>query len=131
MTRTLKPCGTTAAYRRHLRKGEKPCGACRDANAAAKRAHVIEARQEVAEVVRLSIAEASAPEVLDELDRLRWNLKIVESTMAAGVPSGLAALSKQHADLVKAIVRLESAASPEVSKLDELAARRAARLAGS
>lgn len=29
--RTLKPCGTTAAARRHYLNGEKPCDACRDA----------------------------------------------------------------------------------------------------
>lgn len=31
-------CGTLTAYRRHLRRGEKPCGACRVANADASRA---------------------------------------------------------------------------------------------
>jgi hypothetical protein len=30
--RVLEPCGTTAAYKRHLRKGEAPCGPCQDAN---------------------------------------------------------------------------------------------------
>jgi hypothetical protein len=29
-----QPCGTTAAYRRHLRNGEVPCDACRAANTA-------------------------------------------------------------------------------------------------
>ena len=29
--RQLKPCGTTAAYRRHVRHGEKPCDDCRRA----------------------------------------------------------------------------------------------------
>lgn len=33
----LRPCGTTTAYRRHLRQGGKPCQACRDAEAAYKR----------------------------------------------------------------------------------------------
>jgi hypothetical protein len=28
----VKPCGTTVAYRRHLRHGEPPCEACRQAN---------------------------------------------------------------------------------------------------
>lgn len=28
----LKPCGTPAAYRRHLRHGEEPCSACRRAH---------------------------------------------------------------------------------------------------
>jgi hypothetical protein len=27
----LKPCGTSAAYRRHLRDGQDPCDACREA----------------------------------------------------------------------------------------------------
>lgn len=27
-----KPCGTPAAYKRHIRNGEKPCDACRAAN---------------------------------------------------------------------------------------------------
>lgn len=31
--RLLVPCGTPAAYRRHLRHGESPCRACRDAEA--------------------------------------------------------------------------------------------------
>ena len=29
----LKPCGTSAAYRRHLRHGEKACAPCRNAEA--------------------------------------------------------------------------------------------------
>lgn len=32
MARQLKPCGTYAAYARHLRNGEKPCGPCAEAN---------------------------------------------------------------------------------------------------
>jgi hypothetical protein len=29
----LRPCGTTAAHKRHLRHGEEPCEACRKASA--------------------------------------------------------------------------------------------------
>ena len=29
---TLKPCGTHAAYKRHLKNGTVPCDACREAN---------------------------------------------------------------------------------------------------
>jgi hypothetical protein len=32
MTRKLQPCGTRAAYARHLYKGEEPCDACKAAN---------------------------------------------------------------------------------------------------
>lgn len=28
----LQPCGTAAAYTRHLRRSEEPCDACREAN---------------------------------------------------------------------------------------------------
>lgn len=37
MARELKSCGTEAAYRRHLRHGEKPCDACREATNARRR----------------------------------------------------------------------------------------------
>ena len=32
MSRELQPCGTRAAYQRHMRRGEQPCKACREAN---------------------------------------------------------------------------------------------------
>ena len=32
MSRELQPCGTRAAYQRHIRSGEEPCEACREAN---------------------------------------------------------------------------------------------------
>lgn len=35
--RELKPCGTPAAYARHLKLREEPCDACRAANTDAKR----------------------------------------------------------------------------------------------
>jgi DNA-binding NarL/FixJ family response regulator len=35
MTRQLKPCGSPAAYRRHIRHGEPACDACLKAHAAA------------------------------------------------------------------------------------------------
>lgn len=31
MPRELMPCGTVAAYKRHVRRGEEPCGRCREA----------------------------------------------------------------------------------------------------
>lgn len=37
MPRPLKPCGTDAAYQRHLRHGEQPCTACREASFALRR----------------------------------------------------------------------------------------------
>lgn len=37
--RSLAPCGTSAAYNRHLIRGEKPCTPCLDANADRVRAY--------------------------------------------------------------------------------------------
>jgi hypothetical protein len=33
----LKPCGTQAAYRRHIRRSETPCQPCKEAHAAERR----------------------------------------------------------------------------------------------
>jgi len=38
MARELKPCGTNAAYARHVEAGEQPCEACKEAHAAYNRA---------------------------------------------------------------------------------------------
>ena len=40
----VAPCGTLAAYRRHLRHGENPCPACRRANRDVKRAQADQRR---------------------------------------------------------------------------------------
>lgn len=96
-----------------------------------KRDRVAAAQEQSAEVVKLAIVEAPEVGQLDELERLRWNLRAAEAAIEAGVPNGFAALLKHHAELVRQIVKIEGASKPGVSKLDELAKRRAARLAGS
>jgi hypothetical protein len=53
MTRQLAPCGTQAAYTRHLRHGEQACAACRKAcrdRARLQRAAMAEPCQKVAVV---------------------------------------------------------------------------------
>lgn len=128
----LAECGTFTAYKRHKRNGEAVDELCAAAAREQKNARVEAKREAASEVVRLAVQEADpSPASLDELAKLRWNLSILEATMTAGVPNGMAALSKQHVDLVAAIARLENASKPEVSALDQLAQRRAARIAGS
>jgi hypothetical protein len=39
-----QPCGTVAAYKRHLRHREPPCDPCREANAAYQHDRYIERR---------------------------------------------------------------------------------------
>lgn len=126
----LAPCGTITAYQRHKRRQEPVDEACAQAARDQKNKRVAAKRDDLASVVRLSIAETPPPEApLDELSKLRWNLSILEATMSAGVPTGMAALSKQHADLVAAIARLEKANRPEMSVFDQLRQRREDRIA--
>jgi hypothetical protein len=44
----VKPCGTGAAYRRHYRRGEKPCLACRQWRSRLDRDQRAAAQQELA-----------------------------------------------------------------------------------
>jgi hypothetical protein len=39
MPRELKPCGTDAAYSRHLKRGEDPCDPCKEAHREGNRAY--------------------------------------------------------------------------------------------
>jgi len=131
MPRELKPCGTWAAYNRHRRRGEPVDAACARAAREQKNGRVVAKRAASAEVVVL--ATVNAPPVPDEIDPLveaRQSLLMVKAAMSAGAP-GIAALSKQHMDLVALIVRLEAASRPKESMLDELARRRADRIANS
>lgn len=128
----VAPCGTFTAYKRHKRNDEPVDEACAKAARDQKNVRAASSRDERSEVVRLSIVESDpVAEGIDELERLRWNLQILEATMSAGVPSGMAALSKQHADLVGAIHRLELREKPGVSVLDDIARRREERRAAS
>jgi hypothetical protein len=54
MPRELKPCGTPAAYARHIQRGEPPCDQCKAAHADQRRAYAAEHREVVAEQSRQS-----------------------------------------------------------------------------
>lgn len=133
MGRTLAPCGTAAAYRRHLRRGEPVDEACAAAAREQKNSRTRARRQRVAEVVALTVADTppavdEAP--IDELGEARDTLRIVTAAMSAGAP-GIASLAKQRMELVALIRKLERADRPKESRLDELARRRADRLSAS
>ena len=133
MPRELKPCGTAAAYRRHVRRGEPVDEACAQAARDQKNGRVAERRGAVAELVMLAVVDAPTgdePKLIDELAEARDTLAMLTAAMKAGAP-GMAAMAKERTALVERIKRLESAGKPKGSKLDELANRRAARLAGS
>lgn len=131
MPRDLKPCGTWAAYNRHRRRHEPVDEACAQAARDQKNARAESKRVAVTDVVKLAIAAAApASEEIDPLAEARESLRMVKAAMRAGAP-GTASLSKQHMELVALIVKLEGAAKPRESKLDELARRRAERIAAA
>ncbi|OZB87552.1 MAG: hypothetical protein B7X41_12710 [Microbacterium sp. 14-71-5] len=131
MARPLAPCGTPAAYRRHRRRGEPVDDACAAAAREQKNSRVRGKREKVAAVVAIAVTEAPADDApIDELAEARDTLRMVTAAMKAGAP-GLASLAKQRMELVAQIRKLEGAARPKESKLDELARRRAERLAAS
>jgi len=138
MVAELKPCGTVAAYRRHLRNKETACAACLRAVADEKQVKSDRRRADQALEVRAALAAVpafekfSVPGVgISELDEAYDTLNWIKAQMDSGVAQGAAALAKQRIDLVSHIRRLESAASPKESALDEIARKRAERLSAA
>lgn len=127
MPRSVQPCGTPAAYRRHLRNGEKPCLDCHRAHAKRK-TELADARRERARLALVSAAP-DVPELpdgdIDPLQDARDNLRMVNTAMASAVPREIAALSRRRQELVALIVELGG--KKEVSLADQLAAAREAR----
>ena len=115
----LKPCGTPAAYRRHLRKGEDACADCK----AAVRSSVSEGRttkKREAGEARLKLLEPLVESEPDPLDVARDNLRIVEATLASPLtPAGsIASLTRRREDLVEKILELSGASAAEVMTID-------------
>lgn len=135
MPRELKPCGTLAAYRRHRRHGEQACDACLTAVAADKAERKADGRKREAAVVRLAVAAQpviQADEEIDDLADARQNLRLIRAAMDEATPSSMAALSKRRDELVDRIKKLEARTKNEGGGLlDQLSARRAARIAGA
>lgn len=117
MVSQLKPCGTAAAYRRHLRNGEEACDECKAAVAKDKMDKLDGDRES-----RKVSALAPVPDVVDDVDPLedaRENLRAVKAAMAEAVPREVSALSKRRQELVELIAELGG--KKEVSLGDQLA----------
>lgn len=132
MPRELQPCGTPAAYRRHLRKKETPCEACRVAHAIAKveredAARAVAALAAVPEITEADESDVEPPsdEEYDPLSDAKENLRIVKKALDDAHPRQVAALSKRRQELVALIAELGG--KKERSVADELADLRARR----
>lgn len=126
MARVLKPCGTSAAYRRHLRKGEEACADCKDAVAWEKQSKLDGPRDERKVAVLAPVASLPEPEEsFDPLEDAKENLAIVKAALREAVPREVSALSKRRQELVALIAELEG--DQGVSLAEQLAAIRAAK----
>lgn len=125
----LKPCGTYAAYRRHLRNDEPVDDACAAAAREQKQARSDAGRDASAAVVALAVLDEPTPEIVDELGDALENLRIVVAAMREAPANSIAGLSKRREELAGRVARLQGANKPKESTLDQLAKRRAQRLA--
>jgi hypothetical protein len=143
MPRPPASCGTEAAYRRHLRRGEEPDGACSEAANAAKRARRDDhARDRVARVTSiLDSARRGADSSIDGLDGLDGREKTLTEAaetvrLAIAVtlstePAKLAPLLREQREIARELEAIAGGATKELSLADQLAAARARRAANS
>jgi hypothetical protein len=128
MAAPLKPCGTPAAYRRHLRNGEAVDDLCAQAARDQKNARVDASRSESAALVAVALLAEPIPHD-DELEDARENLRAVKAAMSDAPANAIAALSKRREELMRRIAVLSKANEPEMSVFDQLRQRREERLA--
>lgn len=111
----LKPCGTDAAYRRHRRKGEDPCDACRAAhakhNAVGRKAEIDAAALERRS--RLAIVSSDVPEVKDAKAQtkdqklpdveaeLLWMYKILRTSVLEAPPQNRPGVMREMREILK------------------------------
>lgn len=125
MARELKPCGTPAAYRRHLRAKEPACEPCKEAWREQKNQRKDEQRSEAAEAARV----ATPP--VEDVDRRQILLEVLASLrgqLREAPPQSVAGIAKQIRDTVDALGGPEEAKPVvPVNPVDEIARRRAER----
>lgn len=154
-SRSLAPCGTTAAAKRHRRRGEPPCPECKAAERAASKAArdrkaaerppepvvgapdpapVVQAVGQAGSVVVEQMVaygatrDVAVPTHEDPLESARWRLYKARAALIVAGPRDVASLLNVEAEAVAEISRLTETAKPKVSSLDELAARRKRRI---
>ncbi|WP_270366152.1 hypothetical protein [Microbacterium algeriense] len=137
MGRPKAPCGTDAAYRRHLREGVEVDEACRRAHTEAGRKPSKRSKPRAPRSPAF-VPTADAPpsdnaEQPDDMKLIVDTLRTAFTTIAASDPTRLAPISREFRAAVEA-TRGPADAPKELSLADQLAqarAARAARTAGS
>lgn len=114
--RALAPCGTLAAYRRHLSRGEDPCAECRAANAERSRS----ARRKEVRIVELAPPPPPEPTRLAELQAQR--ARLAEILYSAEIDErSVVAVSKELRAIWAEIDDLSKTDGDSIDGLDQLA----------
>lgn len=100
----LRPCGTPAAARRHRRRGESTCEACRDAENSSRTAAIAARASQAAE--EAARAAERLPELLDAATELRLLYGHVRAALAAAAPADVPALARQGAALLERLAEV-------------------------
>lgn len=144
MGRRLAECGTWSAYKRHKRRGEEACEPCRMAALEQSRKQ----REKLANIKlqgydgeTVSVSQIVAygnsltvdvPAIEDPLASARWRLHRIRAALLLAGPRDVAALAKAEQDCIDELAKLVAKSQPaKRSALDELAAKRANRVAAS
>lgn len=132
MGKPKAPCGTDAAYRRHLRNGETVDEACRDAHAAARRGDrrspAAAPRSAPVFIPDPTPSDASDDVEIDDMALIVKTLRGAFVQIAAEDPTKLAPIAREFRAVVEA-VRGPVEQPKELSLADQLEAARAARAA--
>lgn len=135
--------GTRAGYMRHIRAKESACDACKRAEREYKAAARRERAERVSSVGLVGdtrtvsqfvaygqTAEVEVPAFEGRLESARWRLSRVRAALLVAGPRDVAPLSKAEQECVAEIDSLVASSVPKkVSALDQLAEKRAKRLA--
>lgn len=129
--RDLKPCGTSAAARRHRRRGEPVCDECRTAEREAT-AHARAAKRSEAREVAAQDAE-QVPEDIDQLTELRFMWGRIKGALQRAEPKEVATLVKQGDVILERIGQLKGTtpqtATDDADDIEQARRRRQERIA--
>lgn len=137
MGKAPSPCGTPAAYRRHLRRKESPCAACRKAKRGEAQQQRDEARKSAVPTIPtcppIVAAVPSAPASPGQVSSEKGDLEMARDSLVEAIdlvrtedPTRLPGLVRELRETWKALRDLTAKGADE-SPEDEFAKARAAR----
>lgn len=118
MPKPPAPCGTKAAYERHLRKKEPVDDACRRANTVSKRRQRDESRRPSADSAPGGVVVPEAPSRENDLERAREVLWASIQYAVAEDPTRVSGLTKELREVWKELEAIRGEEKQEADSFD-------------